>query len=137
VILLDTNVVSELMKATPDSQVLDWSNRNTQDGLCISAITQAEIALLPDGQRRNSLAQAAETMFTEDFASAILPFDQGAATHYAVLVARRMRSGRPISTEDAQIAAIALHHGLHLATRNVRDFEAIEGLALINPWKPV
>ena len=100
-------------------------------------ITQAEIglgiALLPDGKRREALTLAA-AMFTEEFAEANLPFDQGAAAHYAALVAYRTRIGRPISTEDAQIAAIALDHGMALATRNVRGFEEIAGITLFSPW---
>ncbi|WP_156099990.1 hypothetical protein [Nitrosococcus oceani] len=70
------------------------------------------IAFLPEGKRRNALALSAEVMFTQDFAGAILPFDEGAAVHYAALVAHRTRIGRPISTEDTQIAAITLSHGL-------------------------
>jgi toxin FitB len=138
VILLDTNVVSELMKGQPDLRVRDWLDRRTGDGLFVSAITQAEIglgiALLPDGKRREALALAAAAMFTEEFAEANLPFDQGAAAHYAALVAYRTRIGRPISTEDAQIAAIALDHGMALATRNLRDFEEIAGITLFSPW---
>jgi predicted nucleic acid-binding protein len=140
-ILLDTNVISELMKAAPDLRVLDWVDSHPPDDLLVSAITQAEIllgiALLPAGKRREALASAAEAVFTEDFAGAILPFDQGAAGHYATLVAHRTRLGRPISTEDAQIAAMAVHHGLVLATRNLRDFEAIADLAMIDPWQVV
>ena len=74
-------------------------------------------------------------MFTEDFACAILPFNEDSATHYATLVAQRTRIGRPITTEDAQIAAIALQHRLTLVTRNIRDFEKIQNLSLINPWE--
>jgi predicted nucleic acid-binding protein len=95
------------------------------------------IALLSAGKRREVLTSAAEAVFTEDFAGAILPFDQGAVGHYAALVAHRTRIGRPISTEDAQIAAIAVHHGLVLATRNLRDFEAITDLAMLDPWQAV
>lgn len=140
-ILLDTNAVSELMKARPNPRVLNWVDDKPQDGLFISAITQAEIALgialLPEGKRKNALALAAEAMLTQDFAGAILPFDEGAAVHYAALVAHRTRLGRPISTEDAQIAAIALSHGLTLVTRNLRDFQDIEGMTLIDPWEAV
>lgn len=137
-ILLDTNVVSELMKGQPDPRVRDWLDRRTGDGLFVSAITQAEIglgiALLPDGKRREALALAAAAMFTEEFAGANLSFDPGAAAHYAALVAYRTRMDRPISTEDAQIAAIALNHGMALATRNLRDFEEIAGITLFSPW---
>lgn len=138
-ILLDTNVISELMKASPDLGVLNWLDNNTRDGLFISAISQAEIALgialLPTGKRQDALTLAASAMFTEDFANPSLPFDQGAISHYSKLVAHRTRVGLPISTEDAYIAAIALNHGFRLATRNVKDFVEIAGLILINPWQ--
>jgi predicted nucleic acid-binding protein len=139
VILLDTNVVSELMKARPEERVLAWLDRHPRDRVFTSAITRAEIesgvALLPQGKRRDALAAAARAMFTEDFAGAVLPFDDGAAGHYGALVAHRIRLGTPISVEDALIAAIALRYDLTLATRNVRDFQAIEGLELLDPWQ--
>ena len=98
-----------------------------------SSITQAEIltgiALLPDGKRRDTLAQTAQAMFAQDFASdRVLSFDRVAAEHYALVVASRTQQGRPISTEDAQIAAIALAAGLPLLTRNTKDFSDIPGL---------
>jgi predicted nucleic acid-binding protein len=138
-ILLDTNIVSELMKARPDENVLGWLDRQPRSDLFTSAITHAEIelgiALLPNGRRREALASAAQAMFTEDFAGAVLPFDEGTASHYAALVAHRTRIGRPITVEDAQIAAIALRHGLVLATRNSKDFQEIPGLTLLDPWQ--
>ena len=137
-ILLDTNVLSELMRSTPDVKVLAWFQQ--QDApFHTSTITRAEIllgiALLPEGKRRDALAVAAEKMFAEDFAGRCLAFDDEAAAQYALLVAARYRSGLPISTEDGQISAIALHHNLPLATRNVKDFARIEGLTVLNPWK--
>ena len=136
--LLDTNVVSELMRLRPDASVLAWFDAQTQTPFFTSAITQAEIllgiALLPAGKRRDALAVAANTMFEEDFAQRCLAFDPAAAGEYALLVALRNTIGKPISTEDAQIAAIALHHQLTLVTRNTKDFRHIEGLVLINPW---
>jgi hypothetical protein len=138
-LLLDTNVLSELMRARPAADVLDWFAQNTHRVMHTSAITQAEIltgiALLPAGQRRTALATAAEQMFEQDFADHCLAFDTAAAKHYAVVVATRTRQGQPISTEDAQIAAIALAAGLTVTTRNTKDFESIEGLALANPWE--
>lgn len=95
------------------------------------------VSLLLDGQRKLCLHLAATAMFTEEFAGRCLPFDERAATRYASLVASRTRSGRPISVEDAQIASIALVHGLTLATRNESDFELIDGLALVNPWSAI
>jgi predicted nucleic acid-binding protein len=140
-ILLDTNVVSELMKPRPEPAVLDWLDKQDEGTIFISAITRAEIelgiALLPEGKRREGLATAANAMFVEDFAGVILPFDRESAIHYAILVAHRTRIGRPITTEDAQIAAIALQHRLTLVTRNIKDFEEIINLNLINPWQTV
>lgn len=137
-ILLDTNVLSELMRATPEPLVLAWMDSRPAPDFWVSAITVAEIrlgiALLPDGKRRANLARLADAMFQEDFASRCLPFDQEAAALYALIVANRMRQGRPISVEDGQIAAIAVASGLTLATRNTTDFAGIEGLRLINPW---
>jgi len=138
-ILLDTNVLSELMRPQPEAAVLAWFGRQPGNSFHVSAVTRAEIllgiALLPAGQRRDRLAAAAEQMFAEDFAARSLPFDAAAATEYAVLVAARSRSGRPISTEDGQIAAVAISRNLSLATRNGKDFECIAGLAVENPWQ--
>lgn len=138
-ILLDTNVLSELMRPKPATEVLDWFERQQGTSFFVSAITRAEIllgiALLPDGKRRDGLAEAAEQMFDEDFAGRSLAFDDNCATEYALLVAERTRRGHSISTEDGQIAAIALTHELPLATRNGKDFKGIEGLALLNPWE--
>ena len=139
--LLDTNVLSELMREQPAAAVLDWFAQNPQVSMQTSTITQAEIlsgiALLPNGTRRTALAVAAEYMFEEDFAGLFLPFDAAAAKNYAVIVAARTRQGRPISTEDAQIAAIALAAGLTVVTRNLQDFECIDSLRLANPWQDV
>lgn len=138
-ILLDTNVLSECMRPAPNARVLAWLDAQAPAHLFISAVTRAEIALgialLPDGARRQGLRSAAEAMFEQEFAGRCLPFDAGAAEHYARIVAHRTGLGRPISVEDAQIAAIALAGGLALATRNQRDFAAIDGLTLIDPWQ--
>jgi len=136
-ILLDTNVLSELMRPVPNARVLSWFQQQKLP-FHTSSITRAEIllgiALLPAGKRRNALAEAAGSMFAEEFAHRCLPFDDHAAEEYALLVAARHRAGLPISTEDGQIAAIALHHELPLATRNGKDFARIEGLTILNPW---
>ena len=104
-----------------------------------STVTQAEIltgiALLPGGKRRTALAVLAEQMFEQDFAGRCLAFDAPAAKHYALIVAGRTQLGQPISTEDAQIAAITLATGLTVATRNTKDFENIDGLKVVNPWQ--
>ena len=137
-ILLDTNVISELMRLHPDETVLTWVDGHTTDGLFISAITEAEIlqgiALLPAGKRRDALAKTANAMIEKDFADHCLPFNSAAARQYAELTVHRTRIGRPISVEDAQIAAIALCCEMTLATRNTRDFANIPGLTVLNPW---
>jgi predicted nucleic acid-binding protein len=137
-ILLDTNVLSEIMRPMPDTEVVAWLDAQPSDQVWVCAVTRAEIelgiALLPDGQRKLRLQMAARGMFAEDFAGRCLPFDEEAAITYAAIVASRTRLGRPISVEDAQMAAIALTHGLCLATRNEQDFAAIEGLSVVNPW---
>jgi hypothetical protein len=137
-IILDTNVLSELMRSHPAPQVLDWFARQAVATFYATAITQSEIllgiALLPAGKRRDALADAAERMFQEDFSGRCLPFDESCTGLYASIVANRRRSGFSITTEDAQIAAIALNHKLPLATRNTRDFLHIAGLTLYNPW---
>jgi predicted nucleic acid-binding protein len=136
-ILLDTNVLSELMKANPADQVLAWVDAQPATELFISTITVAEIlygiSRMPDGKRREQLSKAAEQMFKGEFAGRLLSFDYEAAGFYAALVSYRESIGRPISTEDAQIAAICIAHDAMLATRNVRDFEECT-LDVINPW---
>lgn len=136
-ILLDTNVVSELMKPIPHSDVLAWGDAELESDLFICTITRAEIelgiALLPDGRRKREIATSAQLMF-EQFSGRCLVFGEMAAIQYARLVAQRRRIGRPIQIEDAQIASIALAHGLRLATRNVKDFDEIAGLETVNPW---
>lgn len=139
--MLDTNVLSELMRSQPAATVLDWFAQNAHSTMHTSVVTQAEIltgiALLPAGQRRTTLATAAEQMFEQDFAANCLNFDAAAAKHYAVLVAARARQGQPIATEDAQIAAIALAAGLTVATRNTKVLQNIEGLMPANPWQAI
>lgn len=136
-ILLDTNVLSELMRPAPDPHVIRWLDAQPEWEVWISAITVAEIrlriSLLPDGRRKTLLMGLAEQMFREDFTGRCLPFDYDAALEYALIVTERNRVGRPISVEDAQIAAIARTANLTLATRNTRDFSGLTGLKLINP----
>jgi predicted nucleic acid-binding protein len=136
-IILDTNVLSELMKSAPEHRVLEWLDTIPPSECYISAITKAEIelgiALLSDGKRKINLEAAAKLMFNE-FPDRCLSFNSVSASNYAVIVAERTRVGRPISVEDAQIAAIALTHDFSLATRNTSDFEFIDGLIFINPW---
>lgn len=141
-ILLDTNVLSELMRPRPDPGVLGWfAAQGGQTRFLISAITQAEIllgiSLLPAGKKRTALSEVVQTMFEQEFHGMTLAFDDAVAPVYAAIVARRSRNGTPISVEDAQIAAIATHHRLPLATRNTRDFANVPGLVLIDPWEAV
>lgn len=137
-ILLDTNVLSELMSAEPDEHVIRWVDEQYSVSLHIRAITRAEIELgillPPEGKRKEQLAGAADEMFS-DFSGRCLSFDESAAVEYAKLVKQRRSKGRPISVEDGQIAAIAIANRLTLATRNVKDFEEISELNLINPWR--
>jgi toxin FitB len=136
--LIDTNVLSEILRARPDPTVLAWVASQPANGLFVSAVTQAEMLLgarlLPAGQRRQRLEQALEAMFLEDFAGRILPFDSGCTAHFAAVVAARRRAGTPISQFDGQIAAIALSRRVGLVTRNVADFAGC-GLVLTNPWE--
>lgn len=137
-ILLDTNVISELMRPMPDPRVIGWLDAQPDAEVWISAVTVAEIrlgiALLPEGRRRSLLLELAEKMFQEEFGDQCLPFDCEAGREYASIIAERNLQGRPSSVEDAQIAAVALSSGLILATRNTKDFSGIAGLELINPW---
>jgi len=137
--LLDTNVLSECMRPSPSAQVVAWLDAQAAGQIWVCAISRAEIelgiALVADGRRKRALRTAAEAMFAEDFGGRCLSFDAQAASRYAAIVSSRMRLGRPISVENAQIAAIALAHGMTLATRNARDFEALEGLSVVNPWQ--
>src|SRR5262245_45835278 len=135
-IILDTNVLSELMKRAPYSVVVDWVGVQAAASLYTTAITQSEILhsimLLPPGGRRAALEAAATTMFSDDFEGRILGFGANAAPSYARIAAGRRRTGRPISHFDAQIAAIARSTGAVLATRNVRDFDEC-GVTVVDP----
>lgn len=137
-IVLDTNVLSELMRPVPEPRVVDWLDAQETTSVAITAITVAEILYgierLADGRRKRSLAAAAAAMFEEDFAGRILAFDGEAAIHYAERVAAGEQAGRAVHMADAQIAAICLRHQAALATRNVRDFESL-GVKLVNPWE--
>ncbi len=134
-IIIDTNVISEMMRGEPDPQVLAWTA--TAGRLHTTAITLAEveygIARLPDGRRRDQLTAAAARVFA-DFDEVIVPFDARAARRYRAIAAIRDASGRPIATADAQIAAICASREASLATRNTADFDAT-GIGLINPWQ--
>jgi predicted nucleic acid-binding protein len=136
-ILLHTDVLSELMRASPSAQVVAWIDERPRSRLGITAITQAEILygieLLPKGRHKSGLLAAAQTMFLEDFRGRVFPFNSDAAHAFAKISAARRNRGRPISQFDAQIAAIAQTLGAELATRNVTDFGGC-GIKLLNPW---
>jgi toxin FitB len=136
-IVLDTNVISELMRDAPRASVLAWLNDQPSASLFVTTITEAEvhlgIALLPTGKRRDGIAEAAGRAFGIFFHDRILPFDSEAAHAYAVIAAKRRADGHPISQFDCQIASIARCRGAALATRNPRDFEG-SGIDLIDPW---
>ncbi len=135
--LLDTNVLSELLRGKPSPAVLAWFAAQSPESLFVSAVTQAEMMLgarfLPAGKRRTTLERALLAMFDEDFTGRILPFDAGAVPAYVDIVSERRSLGRPISQFDAQIAATARRARAKLVTRNVADFESC-GVALIDPW---
>lgn len=135
-ILLDSNVLSELMRTEPAQAVVSWVHAQQAATLCTSAVSVAEIRYgierLPAGQRRTLLRTAADDVFSA-FTDQVLPFDATSARHYADIVVRRERSGAPISGFDAQIAAVCRTHRASLATRNTGDFADL-GLDLVNPW---
>lgn len=137
-ILLDTNVISELMRTEPEPSVVAWVDAQAADQVFISAITVAElfygVMRLPDGQRKRELAGLVAAAVDEDFSGRVVAFDDVAARHYAHIVVARERSGRAISMADAQIAAVCRSHSATVATRNVDDF-ADTGIRVVNPWE--
>ncbi|MCA1671027.1 MAG: type II toxin-antitoxin system VapC family toxin [Actinobacteria bacterium] len=136
-IVLDTNVVSELMRASPAAAVASWVRQQERGSLVTTAITIAEIryglARLPAGRRTRQLWETAEEVLAA-FPSQVLPFDQAAAVLYGDIAAARERIGRPIDAFDAQIAAISRAHRARLATRNTKDFDET-GIRLVDPWR--
>jgi predicted nucleic acid-binding protein len=135
-IVIDTNVVSELMRPSPAETVWDWARSHDPGELCTTAVTVAEIRYgierLPDGRRKEVLEAAAAEIF-EMFAEQVLPFDNAAAEQYALVVSQRDALGLPIDGFDAQIAAICRAREAALATRNLGDFDKT-GVEVINPW---
>jgi predicted nucleic acid-binding protein len=137
VIVLDTNVISELVRPQPEPRVVSWIAAQPRSELHATSVTKAEILLgiasLPAGRRKAGLAEAAERLFAQLLAGRVIPFDAIAAEHYAEVVTGRRRLGRPMGIVDAQIAAIALTAGASVATRDVAGFEGC-GVEIINPW---
>lgn len=136
-IVLDTNVVSELMRPAPNTEVVRWMDSWPPGELAVTAVTVAEvlygIARLDDGQRKDMLRTLARTMFEEEFGDRVLAFGAEEAGVYADLVPRRQAQGNSISMADAQIAAITVRRGAKLATRNGGDFSGLP-LEVVNPW---
>jgi predicted nucleic acid-binding protein len=137
VIVLDTNVISELMRSQPDLAVVAWIAGQPRGTVYTTGVNEAEIfygiLAMPEGRRRSSLAAGAEALFAEEFAGRVLPFDGVAARRYAEIVVLRRRAGKPIEAFDALIAATAWVAGAAIATRDVQGFAGC-GLAVINPW---
>ncbi|MFT4284743.1 MAG: type II toxin-antitoxin system VapC family toxin [Protaetiibacter sp.] len=138
-IVVDTNVFSELMRTEPDAGVVGWyARRDVSSRLAISAVSVAEILAgietMDDGRRRRNLADRTAAAIEQQYDTRILPFDGNAAPAYATIRARCRRAGRPIDALDAQIAAICLVNDATLATRNARDFAGC-GIRVVNPWE--
>jgi len=136
-IILDTNVLSELMKSQPDPAVAEWVDAQPEPELFTTSITEAEIflgvELLSIGKRRDVLLAAAERVFAVDFEGRILGFESESARAFSKISAHRRRLGKPISQADAQIAAIAQVRRAKVATRDIADFRDC-GVEILNPW---
>lgn len=137
-IVLDTNVLSELARPEPAASVLAWFAGRRRAELCTTAVSEAEIAyglaLLPKGRRRDALTQAVARLFGEGLGGRVLPFDRAAAAAYGEIAASRRAAGRPIAMADGQIASIARSRGAtSVATRDLDGFQGC-GLGLANPW---
>lgn len=137
-IVLDTNVISELARTSPDGNVLSWLDALPAADVSTTAVTVAElrygVARLPDGRRKTRLRDAIDTLISEDLGGRVESFDIAAAAEYATVVADRERLGYPVSVADAQIAAVCRARGATLATRNIKDF-ADTGIELVDPWR--
>ena len=136
-ILLDTNVVSELIRRAPDPAVTSWVSDHPLYDLFFSAVSEAELrfgaAILPPGRRRDTLFFEIDAMLRDAFEDRVLPFDSDAARAYGNIAAVRRSAGRPVAPADCQIAAIAASRDMAVATRNVRDFEDM-GIEIVDPW---
>jgi predicted nucleic acid-binding protein len=137
VILLDTNVVSALMRREQDPAVVSWLDRQPAESIWTTSVTIFEVrmglALLADGRRRRRLEEAFEEVLRSDLQDRVQPFDVAAATAAAGIAASQRRSGTPVEIRDVQIAGIAAARRATLATGNSRHFEGI-GLTLVDPW---
>ncbi len=136
-IILDTNVLSALMRVSPDAAVVAWLDRQPAESVWITSITLFEarfgLALLPKGRRRQTLETSFAQLLQEDLQNRVLDFDSAAATEAALLAAVRKRNGKPVDMRDTQIAGIALARRATLATRNIRHFADLS-VPVIDPW---
>ena len=137
-IILDTNVLSALMQAAPDTAVVDWLDRQPAESIWITSITLFEahlgIELLTRGKRQRALAASLDQLLAEDLENRVLDFDAAAAIEAAALAATRQKAGHPVDMRGTQIAGIALARRASIATRNVRHFEDLK-VSVVNPWK--
>lgn len=137
-IILDTNVLSALMRTAPDVPVIDWLDRQPPESVWITSVTLFEarfgLNLLPKGRRRQALESAFERLLEDDLENRVLDFDSAAAAAAAALAATRQKAGRPVNVRDTQIAGIALARRATLATRNVRHFRDLK-VPVVNPWQ--
>ncbi len=137
-IILDTNVLSALMRQAPELPVVEWLDQQQADSVWITSVTLFEahfgLALLPKGKRRQSLETAFARLLVEDLEDRVLAFDASAATEAAMLAADRQKAGRPVDFRDTQIAGIALSRRATLATRNTKHFQDLR-VPLVNPWQ--
>lgn len=138
--ILDTNVISEIMKREPNTAAAHWYRTAGSATRFLTVITEAElrfgIAYMPDGKRKTAMMAALEAILEVEFSNRILAFERADALHFADIMASRRRSGRPIGAADAQIAAIARRWGFPVVTRNVEDFAEC-GIEIINPWETI
>jgi toxin FitB len=139
VIILDTNVLSALMRTRPETAVVEWLDRQPADSVWVTSITVFEarfgLALLPKGKRRSSLEQTFDRMLAEDLSSRVLTLDEVAATTAAQLAAERQRAGRVVDLRDTLIAGMAQARRATIATRNTRHFDGLD-VPVVNPWQP-
>ena len=139
-LILDTNVISELIRDEPDAPVKAWWDGQTLAELHTTSVVEAEllsgVRLMPEGRRRESLSENIDKFMTAFFGDKVLPFDRDASHEYAQIMAHRRSIGRPMEGHelDCQIAAIARANGFAVATRDVADFTDC-GVAVINPWE--
>jgi toxin FitB len=137
VFVLDTNVLSEVLKLRPSPRVLEWLSGQRDTERYTTAVSLAEMAsgvkLLAEGKRRTDLQEQVEWLFSRMFAGRVLAFDEKAAVEYAEVWELRRKAGRPVSQSDAQIAAICRAQGARLVSRNVKDFKGC-GFVVVNPW---